>query len=131
MKLDFRSVLILAVPILVLFALIFALKNWAYNHAEFEGGWALVAVYAAVIVLTLMASPQRGRPSVLRRDMEDRKHGAPGGCAPGHYLPPARSHRTFASTVGGHMARWASNLKQLVGLQIGGQSPLTLARSRA
>jgi hypothetical protein len=131
MKLDFRSVLILAVPILVLFALIFALWNWAYNYAEFQGGWALAVVYAAVIIIALLPvkRPDRGPLNILRRDMGfDAHYGrAPMPDQKGTVNESNKAHRKFASTAGGHLARFAGHFKQLIGHGIGGQPRLQIA----
>lgn len=130
MKLDFRSVLILAVPILVLFALIFALQNWAYNYAEFQGGWALAAVYAAVISALLpVKRPDRGPLNILRRDMGfDAHYGRePKSGQKGTVKESSKAHRKFASTAGGHLARFAGHFKQLIGHGIGGQPRLQIA----
>ena len=131
MKLDLHSVLIFAVPILVLFALIFALRNWAYNYAEFQGGWALAAVYAAVIIIALLSvkRPDRGLLNILRRDMGfDAHYGrVPKSGQKGTVKESSKAHRKFASTAGGHLARFAGHFKQLIGHGIGGQPRLQIA----
>ncbi|MBP9717353.1 MAG: hypothetical protein KBD44_01420 [Candidatus Pacebacteria bacterium] len=135
MKLDFRSVLILAVPILVLFALIFALRNWAYNYAEFQGGWALAAVYAAVIIIALLSvkRPDRGLLNILRRDMWfDAHYGrVPVTGQKGTAKDSSKAHRKFASTVGGHVAGLIGNLKRLAGHGVSGQPRLQVACTSA
>lgn len=153
MKFSIRFFLVLSIPILVLFSLTFALWDWAFNHAEFQGGWALVAVYAAFTILVLMALPQRGRPSfvhrsfdyivqavltrwpyanLLPRNMWDHRYGArplqPGEASGAE---STKSKRTFGSTIGGHVAHLTVGLKQIVSQGIGGQPRLMLERSRA
>ncbi len=123
MRLDFRSVLALAVPILVLLFIAMLVFNWHFNYAEFRADLVVSGLVVGIALLALLlARPQRGWPGILTRDMDDKTHGAPGGCAPGHYLPPsARSHQTFASVAGGHLARPAGHLQRLVGLGAGHQ----------
>lgn len=86
-------------------------------------------VWGGVLVLLLMQSEKGGgRPSVLCRDCNDKDVGAPGGCGPTGYLPPARSHRTFVSTIGGHVAGLVGRIRNLVMHGAGGRMRLQLAR---
>lgn len=138
MKLDFRSVLILAVPILVLFALIFALWNWAYNYAEFPGYAVLWLVVLACIVLAFLTAPGRGlfqtalRLIVLSRNMWDHRYGAwPLQPGEGSDAESTKAHRKFASSVGGHVAGLIGNLKQLIGHGAAGRPRLMVGPEAA
>ncbi len=153
MKLDFRSILILAVPILVLLFVVAMIFDWHVNYAEFRPdlvGWALAIAVVVLLVLDV-TNPKPGRPSLLhrlfsftvqafearwpyvnllRRDMLEDDHGW-ASIPKDNGGKTAKSHRKFASTVGGHVAWLISNLKQLVGQGASGQPRLMLARSRA
>jgi hypothetical protein len=123
MKLDFRLFAAVAASILFL-PFIVAMPTGASFKLDI-GPVALVvfALGVGMIAFRLMAGQLIvGDHLVFWRDMQDefyRRQPKDGS---------AKSHRTFASAAGGHVARLAAGLKQLVGHGAGGRMRLMMAQ---
>jgi hypothetical protein len=128
MKLDFRSVLALAVCFIVLLFIAVLIFNWRFNYAEFRADLVVFGLVVGIALLTLLlARPQRGWPSILTREMFDEHYGRqPIPAEKGVGSGSQKGHRTFASMAGGHLARSAGHLQRLVGHGAGHQPQLFL-----
>ncbi|MFM2340242.1 MAG: hypothetical protein RLZZ360_878 [Candidatus Parcubacteria bacterium] len=124
MKLDFRLFAAAAVLILAPLFLITMLASASFRLDVGLVALIVLAVGAGAIALRLMSAGRliMGDHLVLRRDMDDNfyRRQPEGGSA--------KSHRTFASAAGGHVARLAAGLKQLVGHGAGGRMRLMMAQ---
>lgn len=132
MRLTFQSLLALVVPILILLFLFSLVFDWHVNYAAFRSDLALGAVGLGVLTLFVLTMLNPGAPTAFRHDMFEgyysgAKHVAkgPDGTAG---LASSKAHRTFTSSVGGHVARFAGILQQLIERGVGVSPRLTLLR---
>lgn len=130
MRLKFRSLLALAVPILVFLFLAFQAYNWHVNYVAFRADLVLGAVGLGVLTLFVLTKLDPGAPNTLRRDIFVSYRGAKRVSHDGVGSGSIKARRTFAFS-GGHIAGLAGQMMQLIGAGAGGQPRLMVSRVRA
>lgn len=122
MRLNLRSCLALAVSFAVLSFLAVEVVL-----GDVSAGHSLAVVWAGVGILCLIIVSGRTWPNVFGRDMFDNHYGRqPTPVRPSAEAGSSKSHRTFASSAGGHVARSVGHLRQLVGHGAGNRQRLLL-----
>jgi hypothetical protein len=122
MRLSFRSILAFTVCFVVLsfLALEVVLGDVSVGHS-------LAVVWTGVAALAVISLSGRNWPNIFGRDMfEDEYNRRPNPVRPSTEAGSSKSHRTFASSAGGHVARSIGHLRQLVGHGAGSRQRLLL-----
>jgi hypothetical protein len=111
MRLSFRSCLALAVSFAVLSFLAVEVVL-----GDVSAGHSLAVVWTGVAVLALISVSSINWPNTFGRDIFEERYGrGPNPVRPSAEAGSSKSHRTFASSAGGHVARSVGHLQQLVG----------------
>jgi hypothetical protein len=114
MKLDFRSVLALAVCVIVLLFLSWLVFSWQV-HYTFRADLAVGSVFFGVACLSLLARPDRGLPVAVSRKMFDEHYSRePSPVRSGTAAESRKAHRSFASAIGRHVAHTLGHFQALV-----------------
>jgi hypothetical protein len=122
MRLSFRSILAFTVCFVVLSFLVLEVVL-----GDVSAGHSLAAVYVGVGILCLILISGRSWPNIFGRDMFDEHYKRqPSPVRPDPEAGSSKSHRSFASSAGGHVARSVGHLQQLVGHGAGSRQRLLL-----
>lgn len=122
MRLSFSSIFALTVCFAVL-----SLLALEVVRGDVSAGHSLAVVWTGAAALAVISVSSRNWPNVFGLDMFDNYYGRrPSPARPDPEVGSSKSHRTFASSAGGHVARSVGHLQHLVGHGTAGRQRLLL-----
>jgi hypothetical protein len=94
---------------------------------DFSPGLALDIAWTGAAAVAVISVSSRNWPNIFGRDMFEERYGrGPNPVRPSAEAGSSKSHRMFASSAGGHVARSVGHLQQLVGHGAGSRQQLLL-----